>query len=263
MHAAIRQHPTQFGEHEIHTPVHVERRREVEEFRDFLRREVVGKAKLQEELIPRGQSRELLLKGVAELRLPDGEFCAFPRRGDEVVPVDLLGNQVLQPPACGALLIVFPVPPPAVPSPIEVEAQAPGDDDEPCRELTSWIQREFAKTRAILLTKVLEDVRVRIHRVVMRRRDGPRHVEEETGMLSDECTPRGIDVVTAVLNVRGQEARERARKVDHSCGGNGGKEAGGWRDENADCVTQVKLQRRACEALRPARPSHSVVESFR
>lgn len=69
-------------------------------------------------------------------------------------------------------------------------------------------------------------------------------------MLADERTPRGIDVVAAVVGMHGQESRNRAWKVDHLCGGNG--EGGGClREQNADCVFQVNPQYRAREASPP------------
>jgi hypothetical protein len=188
----------------------MEWRREVEQSRDLLRFHIIIEPEPKQQLIARLEGRDHLIEIQVELRLSQRKLGAERPGVWSIVQFQLLGDRVLESPTRAAQRAGFAAAMAAVTSPVEIEAQTPRDDDEPCRQLASRVGRKLAESPAVVGAKLLEHECVRVHRIVVTRRDRSRDVNEEARVLGDERTPRTIDTLAVVgarsMRLRGEQA---------------------------------------------------------
>ena len=168
----------ELGQQRVDSPIDVERRREVQKARDLLRGEIVVETQTEEEQVLRTQRRKHLLECERQLGLSNRELRIGVDDHGDVIPLEAFGNQILQSSPNQAIFIRVGAALSAVSLPVEVEAESARDDNEPRRQLTARVSREFAQPSEIAGAKLLEDERIGIHCVVVARGHRTRDVQQ-------------------------------------------------------------------------------------
>jgi len=165
--AESEQGAAQLGEQRVQSSVHVEGGREGEQPGDLLCGEVVDETQLEQQQIARRQVGDHTLQCVVQLVVPERGVGLFALARRRLVQLELLGDEILQPASRSALLPAVLGCRTPVALAIEVEADAARDDDQPGGDSAARRARELAKTAVVVGPQVLEDLRVRIHLLVV------------------------------------------------------------------------------------------------
>jgi hypothetical protein len=210
--AATVQSAPQLGEECVEATVHVKGGWEGEQASDLLCGEIIDEAELEHEQVARrevGQrpSQRVVQLGISQWRI---RLVVLGRRG--LVQLELLGDEILQATARATRIGDVVARRPTVAPAIEIEADPPRDDDEPGRHATAGIARELAQSAMIVGAQMVEYVRIRIHRVVVRVPDRTTGVQYDATVLRDEGAPRRIRVRDRLCL---EQRRQRAGEGDH------------------------------------------------
>jgi hypothetical protein len=183
---------TEGREENAEATIDVEGSRETKNSGDLRRRVARLVAELQEQLI----SRRKLGEGPLERRLPLVALetllglgaLARGHIGDVHVGCESQGESAAEGPLGIRFTCRLPAHPPEHLT-LTLQAQAPGNYDQPGRESSVSIRGELAKPVEVILLKPLEHLGIAIHGRVVPAAEGPADVEEEGRCLGKEPLP--------------------------------------------------------------------------
>jgi hypothetical protein len=209
--AAPMQRVLQVGEERIQPPVDVERCGKAHQSRDLLRGQLVDEAKLEEEQVGRKQIAERVPERAVQLRRAKRRVGATALRRTVIVKIELFGHEVLEASARLPLLASAIVRGASIASAVQVEADSSRDDHEPGGDFAPWSAGELVKPAIVIGSQMLEHLRIRVHRVVVRAPYRAAHVQDQPTVIADEYAPFDVRIVRGP---RLEETRQRGRKAD-------------------------------------------------
>ena len=212
LHAATVQRASQLGKERIEAAVHVEGGGEGEQARDLLGSKIVDEAELEHEQVARWKVGERVLERVVELGMPERRVGLVALVRHRLVEVELLGDEVLEATARATRVGRVLARRAAVAAAIEIQTDAPRDDDEPGRHAAAGVVGELLQSAELFGAQMVEHLRVRIHRVVVRAPDGSTDMEDDAAVLRDEGTPCGVRIVGGS---RREQRRQGMGEHDH------------------------------------------------
>ena len=133
--------PAERGEDGTQPSIDVKDAGQIERSGNLPHRSFVLEAKREQQAIGRIQLIECSGERGLELLAADSRIGLGSRCPDQLIGVDFLGDEILQPPPCPLLMLAIGViaSRTSVSLPEVVEDESPGDDDQPRREFYVWL----------------------------------------------------------------------------------------------------------------------------